>query len=69
MEKLPTATREQIEAKLVRYATLGTGDVKAMGGDRRGLLRLRVGDYRVMFVEEPARINVHRIGHRREVYR
>jgi len=69
MEKLPTATREQIEAKLVRHATLGTGDVKSMGGDRRGLLRLRVGDYRVMFVEEPARINVHRIGHRREVYR
>jgi len=67
LRKLPTVLREQIEAKIARYAATGAGDVKALaGGNRR---RLRHGDYRVIFTEDGDRISVLLIGNRREVYR
>ncbi|HLF16893.1 MAG TPA: type II toxin-antitoxin system RelE/ParE family toxin [Candidatus Thermoplasmatota archaeon] len=48
-------------------------DVKALKGidERPPLLRLRIGDYRVVFQIHPPlkEIHVSRIGHRRNVYR
>ena len=40
-------------------------------GDRRGLRRLRVGNYRIVYevLEDALVVLVVRIGHRREVYR
>src|SRR5258708_33050897 len=67
LRKLPAAASEQIKAKLERYAITGAGDVKAMAGAIT--LRLRAGDYRVIFDEDPANIHVLLVGHRREIYR
>ena len=51
------------------YAANGTGDVKALSGEFDGLLRLRVGNYRVLFDETADTINIHRVGERGKVYR
>jgi mRNA interferase RelE/StbE len=67
LRKLPAATSEQIGAKLKRYAMTGAGDVKAVAG--AVTLRLRVGDYRVIFDENPTNVHVLLVGHRREIYR
>jgi mRNA-degrading endonuclease RelE of RelBE toxin-antitoxin system len=53
---------------LHEFAKSGSGDVKNLR-DQDGL-RLRVGDYRLMFnVEEPNAIKVRRVLHRSEAYR
>ncbi|WP_239377077.1 type II toxin-antitoxin system RelE/ParE family toxin [Frankia sp. Cj5] len=45
--------------------------VRALVGEPSGVLRLRVGDYRVIYHVEDARlvVAVVRVAHRREVYR
>ena len=45
--------------------------VRALSGQPAGTLRLRVGDYRVVYViqYEQIRVLVVRVAHRREVYR
>jgi mRNA-degrading endonuclease RelE of RelBE toxin-antitoxin system len=53
-----------------RYAETEHGDVKRLTGAQRPLLRLRVGEYRVLFqMEQEDQIDVLRILHRREAYR
>jgi mRNA interferase RelE/StbE len=51
---LTTAIRSRINDKLETFATTGYGDVRKLKG--RGGSRLRVGDWRVIFYEEPDRI-------------
>ena len=43
----------------------------ALSGQWRGMFKLRVGDYRVVYAydREKREIEVHRVRHRREVYR
>lgn len=45
--------------------------VRALSGQPAGTMRLRVGDFRVVYVieDEEIRILVVRVAHRREVYR
>ena len=45
--------------------------VRALSGQPAGTMRLRVGDYRVVYVieDEQIRVLVVRVAHRREVYR
>jgi len=58
----------RIDAALVRYAVTGYGDVKALK-DRAGLLRLRVGKWRIFFrIEAPDLIRVVGIDNRGEAY-
>ena len=58
-----------ILAALDRLARTGEGDVLKLQGNS-GELRLRVGDYRLRFNEEPpGTILVHAVLHRREAYR
>ncbi len=52
-----------------RYAQTGAGRVKSLSGEFEGLLRLRVGNYRVFFDETKDAILVHRVRDRRESYR
>jgi mRNA interferase RelE/StbE len=61
------AARVQIEAKVRRYAETGAGDVKALV-ERAGA-RLRVGDYRVIFVETAETIEVRAVGDRGDICR
>jgi mRNA interferase RelE/StbE len=43
---------------------------QALQGDDASILRIRVGDYRILYAEDKALlVLVIRIGHRREVYR
>lgn len=52
-----------------RYASTGAGRVKPLSGEFEGLLRLRVGNHRVIFEETEDAITVHRVRHRRDAYR
>jgi mRNA interferase RelE/StbE len=52
---------------IVRFATTGYGDVKALKGSTEK--RLRVGDYRVLFDSDGSTMTVLRVAHRREAYR
>jgi mRNA interferase RelE/StbE len=63
---IPTAMR--IFAGLHRFAETGVGDVRKLEG-QADELRLRIGDYRVRFVEAAGAIHVKRVLHRSEAYR
>ena len=56
------ADRRQFAA----FAETGVGDVKALKGVAG--MRLRAGDWRVLFTIKGNTITVHAVGHRREIY-
>jgi mRNA interferase RelE/StbE len=58
--------RAQIDVKLTKFAETGVGDVKALKGIAG--MRLRVGDWRVLFTIKANTITIHAIGHRRDIY-
>jgi len=58
----PRANRRQIDG--VRGN--GAGDVKALKGVAG--MRLRVGDWRVLFTVKADTITIHAVGHRRDIY-
>ena len=69
VRRIDRETAMRILAALDRFARIGEGDIKKLQGDS-GELRLRVGDYRVRFNEEPpGTILVHSVLHRSEAYR
>jgi mRNA interferase RelE/StbE len=59
--------RLRVEEKLAQHAATGGGDVAALAG--RAGARLRVGDYRVIFIETETVVEVVAVGHRRDIYR
>lgn len=64
--KLSPDVRRRIDRKLMEFATTGHGDVKRLKGQAG--MRLRIGDWRVIFYEDRATIIVAAVGHRREIY-
>jgi len=64
--KLSLDVRRRIERRLTEFATTGHGDVKRLKG--RDGMRLRVGDWRLIFYEDQGTIVVAAVGHRREIY-
>lgn len=66
-EKLPDPVREGLLRKLFLYGLTGQGDVKRLVGS--GDLRLRDGDYRVVFRETADGLLILAAGHRRDIYR
>jgi mRNA interferase RelE/StbE len=64
--KLTASTRAQIDAKLVAFAESGVGDLKALKGAPG--MRLRSGDWRVLFTVKANTITIHAVGHRRDIY-
>ena len=69
VRRIDRETAMRILAALDRFARTSEGDIKKLQGDS-GELRLRVGDYRVRFNEEPpGTILVHSVLHRSEAYR
>jgi mRNA interferase RelE/StbE len=52
--------------KIERIAETGVGDVKALKGAAG--MRLRAGDWRVLFTMTANTIVIHAVGHRREIY-
>jgi mRNA interferase RelE/StbE len=69
VRRIDRETAMRILAALDRFARTSEGDIKKLQGDS-GELRLRVGDYRVRFTEEPpGTLLVHAVLHRSEAYR
>jgi mRNA interferase RelE/StbE len=64
--KLSPDVRSRIDKRLTEFAATGHGDVKRLKG--RDGMRLRVGDWRVIFFEDHGTIVVAAVGHRREIY-
>ena len=64
--KLSADIRRRIDAKLTTYATNGSGDVKRLKG--RAGCRLRIGDWRVIFIEEKTSIIIVAVGNRKDIY-
>ena len=64
--KLTATTRAQIDVKLTALAETGAGDVKALKGVAG--MRLRAGDWRVLFTVKGNTITIHAVGHRRDIY-
>jgi mRNA interferase RelE/StbE len=62
----PTAMR--IFEVLRRFAQSGVGDVKALKGES-GECRLRIGDYRVRYIESGETLVIKRVVHRSDAYR
>jgi mRNA interferase RelE/StbE len=65
--KLPPDVQERLYRALFAYGSQGTGDVKRMAG--KPTLRLRVGDYRVIFDERNDALEILVVGNRRDMYR
>ena len=61
---LPVRAQEAIEDALEAYALTGRGDVLRLIG--RPALRMRVGDYRVLFAEDGTTILAIQLGRRNE---
>ena len=60
----------RVTEKVSIYAvnpTAFANQVKRLQGEN--VLRLRIGDYRVLFTEDGIILRVLRVGHRREIYR
>lgn len=64
--RLSPDVRRRIDKRLTGFATSGHGDVKRLKG--RDGMRLRVGDWRVIFYEDQGKIIVAAVGHRRDIY-
>jgi mRNA interferase RelE/StbE len=58
--------RSRIDKRLMEFARTGHGDIKRLEG-REGI-RLRVGEWRVIFYEDQGTIIIAAVGHRREIY-
>ena len=67
LDKLDEAARIRISEALHVYAMHGTGDTKAMVGTPT--VRLRTGNFRVIFDETATMIHVLALGDRRDIYR
>ena len=69
VRRLDRETAMRIFTALHRFAETGEGDIRKLQGES-GELRLRVGDYRVRFTEEPdGALHIHSVRHRSEAYR
>jgi mRNA interferase RelE/StbE len=64
--RLSADIRMRIDAKLMSYANEQSGDVRRLKGIPG--CRLRIGDWRVIFIEDARSITVVAVGHRREIY-
>lgn len=68
LDRLSVDIRNRVSAAIERLAWLGEGDVRMLSG-MPGSYRLRVGDWRVIFRQEPERILIDRVLPRGRAYR
>jgi mRNA interferase RelE/StbE len=52
LERLDRKVRQRIVSAVDRFAQTGQGDVKRLQGMKEETFRLRVGEWRVIFLEE-----------------
>lgn len=69
IDRLPDKPCRQVEAVILRLSTdPRPKGSKQLKGTLKGLRRVRVGDYRVLYVVEVSAVVVHKVGNRRDVY-
>lgn len=66
-DKMTSDVRDVLAEALNAYALGKPSDTKAMSGTPT--VRMRVGDYRIIFDETATTITVVALGHRRDIYR
>lgn len=69
LRRLGRAAAERVLRKVEQALGLEGPQGDALSGEFAGLLRLRVGDYRVIYARTDQGYLVLRIGHRGDVYR
>jgi mRNA interferase RelE/StbE len=69
VRKLDRATAMRLFEGVLHFARTGSGGVKALQSNMAGVLRLRVGDYRVFFTLEDGAMRIFGVRHRSEAYR
>ena len=69
VRRLDRATAMYIFEGVLRYALIGSGDVRPLHGGLTGSFRLRLGDYRVMFKLHDDTMRIFGVRHRSEAYR
>jgi mRNA-degrading endonuclease RelE of RelBE toxin-antitoxin system len=69
VRRIDRETAMRILTALDRFARTGEGDVKRLQDIEPPEFRLRVGDYRLFFVNIADALEVRRVLHRREAYR
>jgi mRNA-degrading endonuclease RelE of RelBE toxin-antitoxin system len=69
-ESLDGSVKDRIRKALGKLSEAGAGDIKRLRGvrGRETLLRLRVGDYRVVYRDDPDAIRITQIFHRGKGY-
>lgn len=68
LRAIPQHIAMNILSAIHRLADTGAGRVKELKG-KEGERRLRVGDYRVRFTEEPDTLRIHAVKNRKDAYR
>lgn len=70
LKELGDAVKGRVKSALSKYSKTGAGDTKRLHGIRgkEDLIRLRVGDYRVVFREDAFSIRVTQVFHRSRGY-
>lgn len=69
LDRLDRAVALRVLNKIEKSLAEPGGDGERLSGEFQGLLRLRVGDYRVIYARTAIGYLVLRIGHRGDVYR
>ena len=70
VERLDRPLRHRIVEAVERFAATERGDMKRLQGDKSGIFRLRVGEWRVLFSSEAkGEITVRRVLPRSGAYR
>lgn len=70
LRRIPRSQARQILLALSEYSDSAHGNVAALKGAPVGRLRLRSGDYRVIFRRSGTdEYQILKVGHRREIYR
>lgn len=69
VRRLDRATAMRIFEGVLHFARTGGGDLASLHGDYAGSLRLRLGDYRVLFTIEHDTMSIFGVRHRSEAYR
>ena len=72
LEALPPTIQERILRKVYWLSdNFENVNPQSLTANLSGLFKLRVGDYRVIysFVTQEKRITIHKVGHRRDIYK
>jgi mRNA interferase RelE/StbE len=71
LRSLPDPAYDRVDARILALAGNPHPPDAVKVRASRGLFRVRVGDYRILFVvdDDTQEVTIARVGHRREVYR